>query len=293
MASTARSDLILPDILAEEITKGLAGMNLLSGTGVVTMNPGLQAGPEDVGNTVTVPYWDTIGEAEEVAENGALTPVKMTQSSEQATVVRFGKAVSIGGLAKRAKSTGGDPYAIARDMVIAMIQRKVDALAIDRMVSRVVSSSMVYDGSAATISTTAIVETYKLFADQLMLNGGPVLWGMNSKVYWDAASLADSTGRALYVPAQGDRLAALNGVPAMMSDKSNLLLAGTSPQQYYSLLCKRGAVACWMNENVSVEIERDALADTDILIVNAYAAVHAYSNMAGGTKPGVAALKSR
>lgn len=293
MPTTARSDLILPDILAEEVSKGLAGMNLLGGTGVITMNPGLQAGPDEVNNTVTVPYWDTIGEAEEVAENGALTPVKMTQSSETATVVRFGKAVSIGGLAKRAKSTGADPYAIARQMVIDMIQRKIDALAIDRIVTRVVAGSMVYDGSAATVSTTAIVETYKLFADQLMLNGGPVLWGMNSKVYWDAAQLADSTGRTLYTPAQGDRLASLNGVSAMMSDKSNLLVASTSPQQYYSLLCKRGAVAVWMNENVSIEIERDALADAEIIIVNAYAVVHAYSCMAGGTKPGVAALKSR
>jgi hypothetical protein len=69
-------------------------------------------------------------------------------------------------------------------------------------------------------------------------------------------------------------------------------LFDTSPQQYYSLACKRGAVACWFNENVSVEIDRDPLADTDVLIVNAYAVVHAYGTMPNGTKPGVSGFKS-
>ncbi len=290
MPTTARSDLILPDILAEEVIKGFTGMNALDGTGVVTMNPGLQAGPSEVGNTVTVPFFDSIGEAEEVTENGALTPVKMTQSSETATVVRFGKAVSIGGLAKRAKDTGKDPYQIASAAILEMIRRKVDSLAIDRLVSRAVSASLVYDGSAATASVTDIIQALKGFGDELDSNE-LALWIMNSKPYWDAASLADSTGRALFVPAQGERLAMISGAPVRMSNKSNLLV-GTTPAQYYSLACKRGAVACWFNENVSVEIERDALADTDVLIVNAYAVVHAYSVMPNGTKPGVSGFKS-
>ena len=290
MPTTARSDLILPDILAEEVIKGFTGMNALDGTGVVTMNPGLQAGPSEVGNTVTVPFFDSIGEAEEVTENGALTPVKMTQSSETATVVRFGKAVSIGGLAKRAKDTGKDPYQIASAAILEMIRRKVDSLAIDRLVSRAVSASLVYDGSADTASVTDIIRALKGFGDELDSNE-LALWIMNSKPYWDAASLADSTGRALFVPAQGERLAMISGAPVRMSNKSNLLV-GTTPAQYYSLACKRGAVACWFNENISIEVERDALADTDILVVNGYAVVHAYSTMPGGTKPGVSGFKS-
>ena len=293
MATTARSDLIDHQILAEEVVKGVAGMNGLDGSGVIVMNPGLQAGPDEVGNTVTVPYFDSLGEAEEVAENGALTPVKMTQSSESGTVVRFGKAVSIGGLAKRSRRTGLDIYTVASSMILTMLKRKVDALALDRLAARAVSASMVYDGSAANVSTTSIVGTYKLFGDEIEGNGDVALWVMNSKVYWDAAVLADSTGRPLFTPALGDRLGSLNGVPTRMSDKSNLQVAATSPQQYHSLLCKRASVAVWMNENVSIEIERDGLADTDVLIVNAYAVVHAYGTMPGGTKPGVASMKTR
>ena len=95
------------------------------------------------------------------------------------------------------------------------------------------------------------------------------------------------------LPVDVDRLASLNGVMAKMSDKTNLQVAATSPQQYHSLLCKRGAAAAWINENISIEIERDGLADTDVLIVNAYAVVHAYGTMPGGTKPGVASMKTR
>ncbi len=293
MASTARSDLINPEILAEEVAKGFAGMNALDGTGVVVVNPGLSAGADDVGNPRTVPYFESIGEAEEVTESGALTPVKMTMSSEQGTVVRFGKAVSIGGLARRAKGYGRDIYEVARDAILRMVMRKMDALALDRLAARAVSSSMVYDGSAGTVNPAAIVGTYKLFGDEITGAGDVALWVMNSKIQWDTASLSDSTGRSLYTPAIGDRLATLNGVQTRMSDKSNLLVASTSPQQYYSLLCKRGAVAAWINENISIEMERDALADADIMVVNAYAVVHAYSVMPEGTKAGVAAMKTR
>jgi hypothetical protein len=55
MSTTLRSDLILPDILAEEVMKGFTGKLLLNGTGAVVMNPGLQAGRQEVGNTVTIP----------------------------------------------------------------------------------------------------------------------------------------------------------------------------------------------------------------------------------------------
>lgn len=293
MASTSRSDLINPDILAEEVAKGFAGMNALDGTGVVTVNPGLAAGSDDVGNPRTIPYFESIGEAEEVAEGGALSPVKMTMSSEQGTVVRFGKAVSIGGLARRAKGYGRDIYEVARDAILRMISRKLDGLALDRLVARAVAGSMVYDGSSGTVSPTSIVGTYKLFGDEIAGAGDIALWVMPSKVLWDTASISDSTGRSLYTPAVGDRLATLNGVQTRMSDKSNLLVSSTNPQQYYSLLCKRGAVAAWINESVTIEMERDSLADADIMVVNAYAVVHAYGVMAEGTKPGVAAMKTR
>ena len=56
---------------------------------------------------------------------------------------------------------------------------------------------------------------------------------------------------------------------------------------------KKEAMSVFKGEIEALEIERDGLADTDVLIVNAYAVVHAYGTMPGGTKPGVASMKTR
>ena len=110
MSTTQRSDLVLPSILAEEFSKGIAGMEVLNGSGVFTVNPGLQAGINEVGNNVTVPYFESIGKAQSVPAGGALTPKKLTMSSETATVLHIGDAVSVAGWAKKAKQTGRALY---------------------------------------------------------------------------------------------------------------------------------------------------------------------------------------
>jgi hypothetical protein len=105
MSTTERSDLILPSILAQEFSKGIAGMEVLQGSGIFTVNPGLQAGGTEVGNDVTVPYFDSIGKAQSLAVGAALTPKKLSMSSETGTVVHLGDAVSVGGWAAKAKVT--------------------------------------------------------------------------------------------------------------------------------------------------------------------------------------------
>lgn len=292
MTTTQRSDLVLPDILAEEVMKGFTGKLLLNGTGAVVLQPGLQAGPEEVGNTVTVPYFDDIGEAEEVGEGQAGTLDKLTQSSETATVVRLFKGISMTRLARIAKATGRDIYEVAAEKILESFVRKIDSLALARALSRASSSSMEYDGTAANVSTTAIVETLKLFGEDLDDDNGLAIWGMTPKVYWDAATLADSTGRALFVPAQGERLARVGGVQVRMTAKDDMTVAG-SPTTYKAPLIKVGAIAAWITEQPRIDIERDPTADVDMIMANMYAVVHAYSTMPGSTRCGVAVMKTR
>jgi HK97 family phage major capsid protein len=291
MSTTNRSDLVLPSVLAEDILKGFSGKLTMRESGAMVVMMGLDAGAQHVGNTVTVPYYEDGGEAQEVAENAAGSLEKVTQSSETATVVRMFKGFSVTSLAQAAKASGKDPYDVARDMIQTAFARKVDSYGIARAIARATSASMEYDGTAANISTTAIVETLKLFGEELD-DAQLAMWAMNAKPYWDAAQLADSTGRALYTDVQGGRLSQLGGAPVRMTAKSDLVIAG-SPTTYKSLLCKKNAVVCYMNENVKIDIVRDPTADTDMIIANAYAVVHAYSVMPGGTKAGVAVCKTR
>lgn len=293
MPTTERSDLILATVLAQEFSKGIAGMEVLNGSGAFVVNPGLQAGSDSVGSDVVVPYFDSIGKAQSVAAGGALTPKKLTQSSETGTVVHIGDAVSVSGWARRAKTTGRDIYEVAVEQLLAGFRAKVEDLMIDSAVARAVSSSMIYDGSSATASTTCIVEGQKVFGDELASNGGIRLWVANSKPYWDLAQLSDSTGRPLLVNAPGEELMRLGGKPMMMSDRASYLVASTSPQQYYTVGVKQGAGALFFNENISMETDRDILADADVLAYHVYLVVHTYSVMPGGTKCGVGGFKSR
>lgn len=292
MATTYRSDVILPDILAEEVMKGFTGKLLLNGTDAVVMNPGLQAGRQEVGNTVTIPYFEDIGEAEQVPETGAGSLDNLTQSSETATVVRFFKGVSMTMLAQIAKNQGRDLMDVAVEKLRLAFVRGLDTLCLSRALSRAASASMEHDGTAANVSTTSIVETLKLFGEDLDDDNALAIWGMNPKVYWDAATLADSTGRALFVPAQGERLARVGGVQVRMTAKTDMTVAG-SPTTYKSPLIKRGAIAVWFNENVRFDIERDPTADVDMVMGNMYCVVHAYSTMPGSTHAGVAVMKTR
>jgi len=291
MVTTTRTDLILPSILAEDVMKGFSGKLTMAASGALIASTGLQAGAEQVDNTVTVPYFEDGGEAQVLTEGQAGSLEKLTQSSETSSVVRFFKAFAVTKLARMAKSSGRDIYEVAREKIQEAMARAVDTLAIQRAVARATSGSMEYDGTAANITTAGIVETLKLFGEEID-DDSLAMWAMNAKPYWDAAQLADSTGRTLYTDVQGGRLMQLGGAPVRMTAKADLIVAG-SPTTYKSLLCKRGSVVMFMNETVSVDIERDPTADVDMLIANMYAVVHAYGTMPGGTKPGVAVLKTR
>jgi hypothetical protein len=292
MPNTQRSDLILPTILAEDVMKGFSGKVVLANSGAILVRPGLQAGsPDEVGNTVTVPYFEDVGEAQIITENAAGSLEKLTTSSETSTIVRLFKAISMTALARMAKTTGRDIYEVAREKIQEAFARAIDTLAYTRGLARAASASMEYDGTAGNVSPTAIVETLKLFGEELD-NESLAVWAINPKPYWDAATLADSTGRTLFTGVQGERLTQLGGAPVRMTAKSDMVVAG-SPTTYKSLLSKRGALVAWMNDAPKVDIERDPTADVDMLIANMYAVVHAYGTMPGGTKCGVAVMKTR
>lgn len=292
MANTQRSDLILPSILAEDLMKGFAGKVVLASSGAILMRPGLQQGkPEDVGTTVTVPYFEDAGEAEILVENSAGSLEKVTMSSEQATVVRLFKGISVTRLAQMAKSTGRDIYDVAREKVQESFARAIDTLAYTRALARASAAAMEYDGTVGNVSTTAIVETLKLFGEDLD-DDQLAVWAMNPKPYWDAATLADSTGRMLYTDTPGGRLTQLGGAPVRMTAKTALVTAG-SPNTYKSLLTKRGAMCAWMNDTPRVDLVRDPTADVDLIVANLYAVIHAYGTLPGETHAGVAVMKTK
>lgn len=291
MATTFRSDLFIPEIIAEEVVKGFSGKLVMAASGAILVNPSLDRGAGEVGNTITVPYVNDGGEAQVLTENAAGSLEKLSMSTDTSAVVRFFKGFSMTHLAQSAKSSGRDLNEIAAEQLQGAFARALDTLAMQRALAAATAGSMEHDGTAGLINPSVIVETLKLFGEELddsML----ALWAMNPKTYWDAAQITDSTGRALYTDVVGGRLSQIGGAPVRMTAKSDLVVAG-SPTTYKSLLAKRGSILAWINPSVKVDIERDPTADVDMVIGNMYAVVHAYTVMPGGTRPGVAVLKTR
>jgi len=125
MSTALRSDLVIPEILADAIRTGFTGMAVMAGSPCAIMNGTL---PNSVkgGDTVKVPYFGNLGEMDDLANEGdALTPVKLTMSSELAPVLHSGKAFEISDWALMAASYA-DPYGEAAKQIVEAAVRRAD-----------------------------------------------------------------------------------------------------------------------------------------------------------------------
>lgn len=290
MAPTRRSDIIQPEILAEGMPGAFAGMDLLAGTGAVAVSPTLRARKQEVGDRVKIPRFNTIGEMQDIGEGGAASVQSLTQGSELATVEHAAIAIGIGEWAQIAAAD--DPYAEARRQIVVAVKRKLDA----KLIAAARATSLVlnrYDHATSALNGTL---NYDMGADAMALFGDEneegdfVLWGMHSKVKTDLRKTKDSTGRSLLSDQQGS-LSRFMGIGIKQSDK--LTASGDDPPKYETLLCKKGALAAWVNPDMGIQEDKDILADDVVMAFHLYYCVHLYSRTPAGTKCGVAKVQTR
>lgn len=287
MGFTKRPDLVIPQLLIEAIQGEFAGKKLLHGTGaVVTSNtlPGEKRG----GDTVTVPYFGTLGEADDVLTEGdALTPEGINETSETATVQHSGKAFETTDWARMAANA--DPYVEAARQLRVIMERRFDRALIDQATAALPSN---YINDVTSVPGQQL--TYDVVADSTGLWGDQqediVLMGVHSKVYRDLLKLKDSTGRNLltmpsYGP-EGFKPASIYGVPVIVSDKCRVI-TGSPANKYETLLLKRDALALWMAEAPVVLTGSDILANTSLIATHFYFASYRYKRVRGSTHPGV------
>jgi len=299
MAVTKRSDLIYVDQLQEAIQAWFVGKMALWGTGVAVMSPTLPSvGPEGNklkgGDTIRVPYFDVIGELEDVTEGQALTPAKLTETSETATVTHSGKAAEITAWA-RLTAQFSDPYAeLARQLGEAW-KRRIDKALIDKGgLTTLTNDISTGAGAAALISLDGIFDTAQLWADEQPDDPSQMLMIMHSKVYGDARKLKDTTGKPLFTdPSKDFPLPRMAGIPVKVSDRIVVTGAGANSATYDNLLCKQSAMAAWVNGNPDVLQGQDILSHSDITALHTYFVAHLYKRPANGTKTGVIKLKTK
>lgn len=285
MAFAKKGDVFVPELLAEALPGAFAGMAALSGTGAAVINTSFPGGRAQVGESVKVPYFGTIGELQDLAADGdALTPVGITTSNETATVAHSGIAIEA---TKWAELSGvSDPYAEMARQIAVSVQRKIDSVLItlaNSAFTGVLTSDVYNAGVPVKMDYDQLITAKMKFGDE---SNDIAHLCVHSATLGDMLRLKETTGRPLLVdPVNASDLPRFGGIPFTVSDRNGV--SADSPPKYTSLLLKKGSLVFWMNGTPQVQTDRDILSDTDVAAVHIYYAAHAYKRMPGLTKSGV------
>lgn len=155
MGQTKLSNLVNPQVMADSISASLP--KKIKFSRIAKMDTTLVARP---GNTITVPKFAYIGDAEDIAEGVAMGTVVLTASTTTATVKKAGKAVEL--TDESVLSGYGDPVGETESQLTMSIAAKIDNDCYDALMN----ATLVHDGKAGIISYAGIVNGVDKFQDE-------------------------------------------------------------------------------------------------------------------------------
>lgn len=246
MPQTKMSNMINPEVLKDMISASLADAIRFAPLARVDQTLVGQAG-----NTVTVPRFEYIGDAEDVAEGVAMGTAVLTTSSQQATIKKAGKAVEI--TDESVLSGYGDPLGEAAKQLRMAITNKVDNDALAALATTTVNHPV----TGGKLTVAGVEGAQALFNDE---DDEPMVLIANPA---DAADLRnDAASNWTGASALKDQIlvsGAFGEVLGAQVIRSRKLAVGTA------YLVKRGALAIYMKRAVDVETDRDILAKTTVI----------------------------
>lgn len=156
MAITKIENLIDAEVMADAITGKIPSKIVV--TPFAKVDTTLEA--KNAGDTITIPQFAYIGDAEDIAEGVECGTVVLTATTTKATVKKAMKAVT---LTDEAVLSGyGDPVGEANGQLAKSIASKVDA---DAMAA-LQTAQLTHDGSASKISYSGIVDAVDKFEEE-------------------------------------------------------------------------------------------------------------------------------
>lgn len=228
MAKTTQSDMIDVQILMDVVRGEFSGKNAFMGSvfvssGAVRVSGTMpEGGQSAVGKKIDIPYFGSLGEFVQNSDGSSVTPSKLGQMFEQATVDRYSLAAEI---SRWAQGIGalvpgqGDPYGEAARQIMASGTRAMDTI----MVTEFATTPLVLDVYDASTP---------VYLDWDLVQDATTLWGdeqdqivgmsLHSQARKDVAKLKDSNGRPLLLvdQTQGQQaLTRFSGIPLVMSDR--------------------------------------------------------------------------
>lgn len=155
MAVTMMNNMINPEVMGAMIEAKVEALAKL--TPYAKVDTTLVGVP---GDTKTVPCWNYIGDAEDVAEGGEVGLSQLTASSTEFTIKKAMKAV---GITQEAVNSGlGNPIGQAEHQLAKAIVGKVD----NDLIDAAYTSENTYDGTGDVIGYAGIVGAVTKFEDE-------------------------------------------------------------------------------------------------------------------------------
>lgn len=232
-----RDTAFIPEVLADTVRANFRGKRALLGSLAVVTMASMPLSARG-GDKIEVPYFDLLGDLEDLAENAALTVATIPDGSrEEASVARAGKAIKLSDWKRMAESFA-DPYAeYARQLNDAVDRRWDRALIAAAANTSGLPSSHIIDryssGSPVKLSWQYALDGRRPFGDEQEDVVGMVV---HSKAYFDLVAEVDSQLRPLHAgpPVDGD-IVRVAGVTVAISDRCPIAFptaptaTGTSP----------------------------------------------------------------
>lgn len=277
MAQTKLENLINPEVMADMISAKIPSKIVV--TPFAAIDNTLEGQP---GNTITVPRYAYIGDAEDVAEGVKAGTAQLQTDSTAVTVKKAVKAVEV---TDEAQLSGyGDPQAEVVAQLSKAIASKLDADAMDAITGDGVQ--LKFNGSSKVISYAQIVDAIDVFGEEL--NSEKVIFvnpAQVSTLRKDSDFIsADKYGQGTNVMLTGEigRIANCRVVPSKKVVKAE---AGTYSCPIIKLQNDAdteddaAAITIYTKRGVNLETDRDVLAKTTLYSVDEHYAV-ALSNTA-------------
>lgn len=244
MSTTVLSDLIDPEVMADSISADLPAK--LRAKGFYKVDTTLASRP---GDTITLPRFNYIGPAADLAEGVEGSVDKLTTNQAKYTVKKAVKNVE---LTDEAILSGhGDPVGETNKQLRMSIQDKVDTdgmtlLDTDTGIYRIVTSGV--------LSYDVVAEAMSVFADEeqgqetyiLVSQEGMKQLRADSKLLGNEMLAADMLSRGV--------VGIIAGANIIISNKLN----GTNDTRKAFLL-KRGALTAFLKRDINLETQRNVL----------------------------------
>lgn len=246
---TKLENLINPEVMGDIISAELP--KAIKFSPVATIDTTLEG---RAGNTITVPKYEYIGDAEDVAEGVAMGTVVLTATSQQATVKKVGKAVQL--TDESVLSGLGNPI----DEAISQLKKSI-ASKIDNDILEALKGGELQVGSGtANFSVKLVSDALDTFEDEelgerkfLFVNPKHLGVLRASEEFNRASDLGD---KVLMTGAVG----MIYGCEVIPTRKIEAV-----DGVYNLILAKEGAVAIYLKRDVEVESARDILSKTTTL----------------------------